>query len=115
MMQTTCKHARFLFVSASLFIAFTTSSHAEDKLMLASAMEMFAEHRYADGLAPLQKAAEMGDRDARRTLGLMLLYGQSLYNTEVPTNREQGLRWLRMAAGDGCETSKYMLTKLKPS
>ena len=113
MMRTPCKRTWFLFVSASLFLAFTTSCNAEDKL--ASAREMFAEHRYADGLAPLQKAAEMGDRDARRTLGLMLLYGQSLYNTEVPTNREQGLRWLRMAAGDGCETSKYMLTKLKPS
>ncbi len=113
MIPITCKRTRFLFVSASLFLAFTTSSHAEDKL--ASAMEMFAEHRYAAGLVPLQKAAEMGDRDARRTLGLMLLYGQSLYNTEVPTNREQGLRWLRMAAGDGCEISKYMLTKLKSS
>ncbi len=115
MIRTTCKRTRFLFVLASLFIAFTTSSHAEDKLQLASAMEMFAEHRYAAGLVPLQKAAEMGDRDARRTLGLMLLYGQSLYNTEVPTNREQGLRWLRMAAGDGCEISQYMLTKLKSS
>ncbi len=112
-MRATCKRTRFLFVSASLFIAFTTSSHAQDKLMLASAMEMFAEQRYAAGLVPLQKAAEMGDRDASRTLGLMLLYGQSLYNTEVPTNREQGLRWLRMAAGDGCEISRHMLAKLK--
>lgn len=114
MMKTTCKHARFLFLSTSLFIALTTSSHAEDKLMLASAREMFAEHRYAAGLVPLQKAAEMGDPDARRTLGLMLLYGQSLYTTEVPTNREQGLRWLRMAAVDGCEISRHMLAKLKP-
>lgn len=110
MMRSSCKHTRFLFVSASLFLAFATSCQAEDKL--ASAMEMFAEHRYAAGLVPLQTAAEMGDRDARRTLGLMLLYGQSLY-TEVSTNREQGLRWLRMAAGDGCETSQYMLAKFR--
>ena len=74
---------------------------------------MFAEHRYAAGLVPLQMAAEVGDRDARRTLGLMLIYGQSLYNTEISTNREQGLRWLRMAAAEGCETSQYMLAKLK--
>ena len=109
-MRTICKHSRLLFVSASLFIA-VTSCHAED--MMSSAMQMFAEHRYAAGLVPLQKAAEVGDLEARRTLGLMLLYGQSLYSTEVPTNREQGLQWLRMAAGDGCEISRHMLAKLK--
>lgn len=113
MMRSSYHHTRFLFsfVSASLLFPFATLCQAEDKLALAR--EMFAEHRYPAGLVPLQTAAEMGDRDARRTLGLMLLYGQSLYNTDVSTNREQGLRWLRMAAGDGCETSQHMLAKLK--
>ena len=74
MMKTTCKHARFLFLSTSLFIALTTSSHAEDKLMLASAREMFAEHRYAAGLVPLQKAAEIVIYEFRAaTLGRITL------------------------------------------
>ena len=42
----------------------------------------------------------------------MLLYGEALYDVEVPTNREDGLRWLRLATADGCETSMHALAKL---
>ena len=42
----------------------------------------------------------------------MLLYGEALYDVEVPTNREDGLRWLRLATADGCETSMHVLAKL---
>lgn len=104
------KLVRSLAITASIFLTFTTSCNAENNWT--SAQEMFAEHRFSAGLVHLQKAAESGDRDARRTLGLMLLYGKSLYSTEVPTDRAQGLKWLRLAAIDGCETSRYMLSKL---
>ena len=109
MMLNARKLARPLVISAGLFLAFTTSCNAEDQWT--AAQEMFAEHHFSAGLVHLQKAAESGDRRARRTLGLMLLYGKSLY-TEVLTDRAQGLRWLRLAAIDGCETSRYILSKL---
>lgn len=110
MATTASRLNRVLFMGIGLLLISTTSIHAEENL--SAAQEMFAEHRYAAGLVPLRKAAETGDRDARRTLGLMLLYGQSLYGTEVPTNREDGMRWLRLAAADGCQTSMHVLIKL---
>lgn len=114
MMLNSRKLARSLAITASLFLTFTTACNAEVhwKVHSTAAQEMFAEHRFSAGLLHLKKGAESGDRDARRTLGLMLLYGEALYSTEVPTDRAQGVRWLRLAATDGCETSRYVLSKL---
>ena len=105
MKHTKSRFNRALCMGIGLLLIGTTSSHADGNLF--AAQEMFTEHRYAAGLVHLRKAAETGDRDARRTLGLMLLYG-----VEVPTNREDGLRWLRLATADGCETSMHVLAKL---
>lgn len=102
--------SRALFIGLGLVFMSATACHANDNR--SDAQEMFADYRYAAGLVPLRQAAEAGNRDARRTLGLMLLHGEALYGTEVPTNREEGLRWLRLAAADGCEISKHALVKL---
>lgn len=102
--------SRALFVGLGLVFTSATACHADDNL--SAAQEMFADYRYAAGLVPLRQAAEAGNRDARRTLGLMLLHGEALYGTEVPTNREEGLRWLRLAAAGGCNISKHVLAKL---
>ena len=72
-------------------------------------VEAAANYRYAEALMHFKQAAEQGDRDARRTLGLMLLYGGQLYGKEVERNPEQAKRWLRAAANDGCEVSTFML------
>jgi len=108
--HTKSRFNRALCMGIGLLLIGATSSHADGNLF--AAQEMFTGHRYAAGLVHLRKAAETGDRDARRTLGLMLLYGEALYGVEVPTNREDGLRWLRLAAADGCETSMHVLAKL---
>lgn len=110
-MRTAFRLVRTLFMGMALLFITATSSHAAGNL--SAAQEMFTEHRYAAGLVHLRKAAETGDRNARRTLGLMLLYGEALYDTEVPTNREDGLKWLRLAAAEGCETSMHVLKKLE--
>lgn len=110
MTSTASKLNRALAMGMRLLLIGATSVHAGGSL--SNAQEMFDEHRYAAGLVPLRQAAETGDRDARRTLGLMLLHGQALYGAEVPTNREEGWRWLRLAAADGCETSKHVLARL---
>lgn len=77
------------------------------------AQELFEEYRYADGLVPLRRAADAGDLRARRILGMMLLHGEALYGVEVPANREEGLHWLRLAAGAGCQLSRSVLSKLE--
>jgi len=110
MTHTKSNLSRALFMSLGLLFMSATACHADDNL--SAAREMFADYRYAAGLVPLRKAAEAGDRAASRTLGLMLLQGEALYGAEVPRNREEGLRWLRLAAADGCEVSKHVLAKL---
>lgn len=110
MTHTKSNLSRALFMGLGVVFMSATACHADDNL--SAAREMFADYRYAAGLVHLRQAAESGDRDARRTLGLMLFHGEALYSTEVPTNREEGLRWLRLAAADGCEISKHVLAKL---
>lgn len=110
MKHTKSNFSRTLFISLGLAFTSITACHADDQL--SEARELFADYRYAAGLAPLRQAAIAGNRDARRTLGLMLLHGEALYGAEVPANREEGLRWLRLAAADGCEVSKHVLAKL---
>lgn len=110
MKHTKSRFNRALCRGIGLLLVGATSSHADGNL--SAEQEMFTGHRYAAGLVHLRKAAETGDRDARRTPGLMLFYGEALYDVEVPTHREDGLRWRRLAAADGCETSMHVLAKL---
>ena len=110
MKHTKSNLSRTLFLSLGLAFMSISACHADSHL--SEAREMFDDYRYAAGLVPLRQAATAGNRDARRTLGLMLLYGEALYGAEVPTRREEGLHWLRLAAGDGCDVSKHVLAKL---
>lgn len=73
-------------------------------------LEAVTSYRYSEALMHFQAAAEQGDRNARRNLGLMLLYGDQLYGKEIPRNQVQAKRWLQAAAADGCEISTFMLT-----
>jgi TPR repeat protein len=77
-----------------------------------SGVEAAAEHRYAEALASFRQAAELGDRNAMRTLGLMLLYGESLYGPEVARQPVEARRWLQLAAARGCEVSAFMVQRL---
>lgn len=73
------------------------------------AQEAIADHRYAEARSQLQLAAEQGDRDAQRSLGLMLLYGEALYGPQVRADRAQARRWLQTASERGCEVSSFIL------
>ena len=72
-------------------------------------LEASSSYRYSETLKHFTRAAEQGDRDAQRSLGLMLLYGERLYGRDVPRNHEQAKRWLQAAAGQGCAVSSFML------
>ena len=85
--------------------------YADDSL--ASAQQLLDQYRYGQALVPLQAAASAGNRQARLSLGLMLLHGEDLYGPEVPRDTAAALRWLRLAADDGCDVSRHVLTKLE--
>jgi TPR repeat protein len=70
------------------------------------------DHRYSAAYSHFLIAAEAGNREAQRTVALMLLYGESVYGPEVKRNREQAVHWFKVAAQNGCQTSAYMLRKL---
>ncbi len=105
--------ARWILVAMAMSMAGPAHSGPADEY--AAAQELFGEYRYAAGLVQLRKAAEAGDLSARRTLGLMLLHGETLYGAEVPADRGEALQWLRLAANGGCDVSKYVLARLERS
>ena len=72
-------------------------------------IEATNDYRYSDALMHFMAAAEQGDKEAQRNLGLMLLYGDRLYNGEISRNRAQAKRWLEAAANQGCQVSAFML------
>ena len=75
-------------------------------------LEAANDYRYSAAYSQFLVAAQGGNRDAQRTLALMLFYGEGIFGGEIHRNREQALYWLRKAAQNGCETSAFMLTKL---
>lgn len=95
--------AALLFATATAIAASPSYEHG---------LEATRNHRYSEALMHFTIAAEQGDRDAQRNLGLMLLYGERLYGRDVSRNREQAKRWLQAAAAQGCEVSSFMLTVL---
>lgn len=72
-------------------------------------LEAIESYRYSEALKHFRDAAEQGDVNACRNLGLMLLYGEALYGKEVASNPEQAKYWLHAAARDGSEVSSFML------
>lgn len=74
--------------------------------------ELIDVSHYAEAFAHYRAAAEKGDRNAQRTTGLMLLYGERLYGSQVRQDVDEAKKWLSRAAANGCETSAYMLRRL---
>lgn len=74
-------------------------------------LEAAADYHYAESLTHFRAAAEAGDAEAQRTLGLMLLYGSQLYGAEIPGNFAQAVRWLQSAAAQGCPVSALVLRR----
>lgn len=97
---------------ALAMLAGTPTAQAMNRSSYELGLEAAENYRYGEALMHFQRAAEQGDRNARRNLGLMLLYGDLLYGKEVPRNQEQARRWLQSAAGAGCEVSTFMLKLL---
>lgn len=94
---------------ALLVASVTPDARAADLSSFELGLEAVEDHRYGEALKHYQQAAQQGNRDAQRSLGLMLLYGERLYGKEVVRQEELAWRWLRAAASQGCEVSTLML------
>jgi len=70
------------------------------------------DHRYSRSFEHFLDAAKAGNRDAQRTVALMLFYGERVYGNEIHEHRAQAIDWFKLAASGGCETSAHMLRKL---
>jgi len=108
-MKTQRMLVRFGLSAALLLAGSSAMSDSPSTASYERGMAAVESYRYAEALMHFQQAAEQGERDARRNLGLMLLYGDRLYGKEVPRSREQARRWLQAAAADGCDVSVFML------
>ena len=97
--------------SALLFSASASATMSADHAYeagLAAAMD----YRYSEALVQFQLAAKQGNREAQRTIGLMLLYGDRLYGADVHRNDEEAIHWLNLAKTSGDKTSAFVLQKL---
>lgn len=82
-------------------------AHADDAY--AAGQEAAAEYRYAESLTRFREAAGQGHRQAQLIAGGMLLHCERLYSTAVPCDRVESAKWLRLAAAQGSEVSRYLL------
>ncbi|MFM2398377.1 MAG: hypothetical protein RL341_534 [Pseudomonadota bacterium] len=77
--------------------------------MYTMAMAHYAAGRYGQAATALRESASLGNPAAAETLGFMLYFGDQMYAGSVPTNRQQGLRWLLVAAQGGRERAQQFV------
>jgi TPR repeat protein len=101
-------------IAALTFLAFSgiTNAATPDEEAMSLAGDAVENFRYDLALAHYRKAAELGNVHARRTAGMMLLYGEAIYPPQGPANSEEGIRLLQQAASQGCRISQFVLARL---
>lgn len=104
-----------VIVIAVAGLAPALSAHASGEAELEAGLEAAGQYRYALALGLFRQAAEKGNVDAQRNAGLMALYGERLYGTEVARNQTEAEKWLASAARGGCAVadSVWMRTALR--
>ena len=75
-------------------------------------VEAMRDFHFTEAQEHFRLAAGQGHRDALRTWGLMLLYGESLYGPALHRKTGQAVALLRQAADQGCEVSRFVLARL---
>jgi TPR repeat protein len=77
--------------------------------MYTMAMSHYAAGRYDAAAMALRESASRGNTLAAEALGFMLYFGDQMYAGAVPTNRQQGMRWLLVAARGGQERARQFV------
>jgi TPR repeat protein len=101
-----------LIASAVLMAVTPLAAQAAGESELAAAQEAVADYRYGLAFEHFRAAAEQGNGQGQRTTGLMALYGDRLYGSEVRRDRSEAVKWFNRAAAQGCVVSRYMLDHL---
>jgi TPR repeat protein len=101
-----------LSAASALLISMPAAATMSADLAYEVGLAAATDYRYSDALAQFRVAAQEGNRDAQRTLGMMLLYGEHLYGADVHRDGGEAIHWLKSAASSGCEVSTFMLKKL---
>jgi TPR repeat protein len=76
---------------------------------LERAIEAYECSHYAESVQLLRLAAEDGNLRAQEMLGLMYLYGPTIYGAQVPRDLDQALHWLQRAASAGSAAAAHVL------
>ncbi len=76
------------------------------------ATALYQDGRYMDAISALAIAAEDGDVRAQRLLGLMYVYGESLYGPAVHRDVGLGRAWLYRASAQGDKDAAWTLARL---
>lgn len=104
---------RFMIILATMAAtAVATPVKASGDAELAIALDAAADHQHGLALVHFRRSGEQGNVQAQRSAGLMLLNGEELYGDEIKANRAEALRWLSLAAENGCGVSKLILTRI---
>lgn len=96
---------------ACMLVSVASVAWADDS-SFAQAEEAIDNHEFRLALHLYRQAADQGDPEAARSAGLMLLYGERLYGTQVKGDRMLAQHYLRRAALRGCEVSAALLQKM---
>jgi TPR repeat protein len=88
------------------------SAHAAGEAEFEAGLDAAAQYRYAHAFELFRQAAEKGNVQAQRTAGLMALYGERLYGTEVPRNQAEAQKWLASAASGGCAVADSLWVRV---
>lgn len=111
-MTTRCLGKTLAILVALAATVMTIPAMASGEPELELALGDAADYRYASALSHFRLSAAAGNVQAQRSLGLMLLTGEALYGNEIRGNRVEAVKWLSLAASNGCGVSKYVLARL---
>lgn len=95
--------------AAAILSAAAIPAHAAGEREVEAGLEAVADNRYAEAFALYRAAALLGNIDGQRSVGLMALYGDILYGTEIHADKAEAVHFLELAAKGGCDICAYVL------
>lgn len=94
--------------ATAALLSFSSHSMAEDP-SYEQGLEAASSFKYGEALTHFQVAAGREDKKAQRTIGLMLLYGERLYGSDIQRDEARARYWLQRAADNKDEIAAHVL------
>jgi len=103
--------ARARSAAIAVALLYATSAWSTESAAWQDAEDAYARDHYAVALDGFQRLAAQGDARAAERAGLMLLYGERLYGTQVPRDTHRAGRLLVQASKGGREAAQHLLKR----